>query len=86
MQLVDFKKNYVNPENVGKILSIAFAVALASGCVTTTAVEFPPCPIPPAGVADQVSNLIFYEEGYDELIEWVSELDRYCRAIDESQG
>ncbi|MBE85128.1 MAG: hypothetical protein CME21_21440 [Gemmatimonadetes bacterium] len=70
---------------MGKIWWIVFAVGLLAGCVTTGGADFPPCPLPSSGVADQVSDLIFYEEGYDDLIEWVSEIDRYCRAVDKAR-
>ncbi len=62
---------------------IVCLIALLSGCVIRSSHITPPCPAPSLGAAHQLSDLIFHEDGYDDLIDWVSEIDRYCLAIDE---
>lgn len=66
-----------------KIWWIVCLIALLSGCVTRSSYIAPPCPAPSLGAAHQLSDLIFHEDQYDDLIDWVSEIDRYCLAIDE---
>ena len=68
-----------------KLFSIVFALALPTACVTINRVSAPPCPSPQEGTAEQISYLMESAERYMELVDWISELDRYCNAIDSLQ-
>ena len=60
-------------------------LALPVACVTTNSLDVPPCPYPQEGTSDQILSLMESEDHYVELVDWISELDRYCNAIDSLQ-
>lgn len=65
------------------ILFVACVIVPSVGCATRVNFSLPPCPSPTEVVVDQVENL--QQSGdYLDLIDWVSEIDRYCGAIDAS--
>ena len=68
-----------------RILSIVSALVLPTACITINSLNVPPCPYPQEGAADQIAELMESEGDYVELVDWISELDRYCNAIDSLQ-
>ena len=68
-----------------RILLAAFVLVLQGACVTINSLNVPPCPYPQVGTADQLAKLTESEHEYLELVDWISELDRYCNAIDSLQ-
>ena len=64
------------------ILLLVFALVLCAGCKTRNSFSIPPCPAPTDEAVNQVSDLVLFEEGYGELLDWISEIDRYCNAVD----
>ena len=65
-----------------RISSTVFLAALVAGCVKKIIVEVPPCPAPTEAAVRQVSSLMVEASRNEDLLDWISEIDRYCNAID----
>lgn len=70
-------------KRLARILLPVFALALAGGCAASGRVSAPRCPPPSVEAVDQLLFLSVGRGGeYDELMDWVSRIDRYCGAVD----
>ena len=72
---------YLDPGRGAKIFWIVFVSVLLGGCRTNDFVAFPPCPAPTLEAVTDIEDIIL-TEGYEDLVVWISEMDRYCSAID----
>ena len=73
------------PQVRGAAASLLLVCGLvpAGGCATRGSFLIPPCPAPSMVAVDQLVLLASRDnDRYDELVNWVSEIDRYCSAID----
>jgi hypothetical protein len=54
---------------------------LLGGCQTSKVLFLPRCPSPSLEAVLDIEDIVM-TDGYEDLVIWISEMDRYCDAVD----